>query len=450
MLSNFPHLNRRHFLKHVAGSAAMVAGGSQFINNVMAAGTQKKMDKKKGVIVLWMAGGPSHMDLWDIKSGSPNQGSFEAAKTTANGIEISEAMPKVAEQFKHMSVIRSLNSKNGDHRGGTVTMLTGRPPDTLGVGIPHFGSLVSYYNGNSDAPLQFISIGGTALSIGSGYLGAGKAPFQVQNAGTTPENIKMPQMGDARLSQARGFRRKDILTALENNFKFGVVPHKTGKDRAEFDDASKQHAELTEKALDISLRAGSKMFEFDSADQQKLAKFGNSGFGRGCLLAVKLRKAGVTAIEIDLGGWDMHGNIADGIKRNGTGTLDPGMGNMIELLNAEGLLKDTLVVWMGDFGRTPRINQGGGRDHWPNPWSIVLGGAGIKPGVEYGKTDADGISVKDKPVSVGDLYATMYRALGIDIYDLGQQPHDRIGRRDYIAPDQTGKANAPYIKELVS
>lgn len=445
MLSNFPHLNRRHFLKHMAGAAAMVAGGSQFVSNLQAAGSAMKKQNKH-IIVLWMGGGPTHMDLWDIKSGSPNQGSFEATKTSAPGIEISEAMPKVAEQFKHLSVIRSLNSQEGDHNRGTIRMNTGFPPSTLGVNIPHIGSIVSNYCGSPDAPLQFISIGGTATRIGSGFLGAALAPFTVQNPGTTPENIKMPQMGDGNVSVARGNRRKDVLTTLENNFRFGITPHLKESERKNFADASQAHAELVQKALDISLRSGSKVFEFDAADQKKLEKFGNSGFGRGCLLATKLVKAGVTAVEIDLGGWDMHGNIADGVKRNGTGTLDPGMGGLVETLAAEGLLKDTLVVWMGDFGRTPRINQGAGRDHWSNGWSIVLGGAGIKPGVEYGKTDADGMSIKENPVSVNQLYSTMYTALGIDLNDRNLDLHDNLGRRFYIAGE---KENVKPIKELV-
>ena len=256
MLSNFPHLNRRHFLKHVAGSAAMLAGGTQFVNQLQAAApTLKKQNKH--IVILCMGGGPTHKDLWDISSGEATQGSFEATKTTAPGIEISEAMPKVAEQFKHLSVIRTLDSGEGDHNRGTIRMNTGFPPSTLGVNIPHLGSIVSNYVGSPDAPLQFISVGGTATRIGAGFLGAALAPFTVQNPGTTPENIKMPAMGDARVSAARGNRRSDILKTLENNFKFGITPHISKEaDRKNFADAAQAHSELVQKALDISLKSG--------------------------------------------------------------------------------------------------------------------------------------------------------------------------------------------------
>jgi hypothetical protein len=446
MLSNFPHLNRRHFLKHVAGGAVMAAGGLQFVDSLSAAAPALKKQNKH-IIILWMGGGPTHMDTWTIKVGSPNQGSFEPIKTSADGVEISEAMPKVAEQFKYLNKIESLNSQEGDHMRGTVRLNTGFPPSTLGVNIPHLGSIVSHYVGNPESPLQFISVGGTATRLGAGFLGNAYAPFTVQNPGQVPENIRPPQMGDANQTMARATRRKDILSTLESNFKFGITPHITNEQkRKEFADAAQAHSELVNKALDISLKAGSKMFEFGTEDNKLLAEYGNSGFGRGCLLARKLVESGVAAVQVDLGGWDMHGNIADGVRRNATGVLDPGMGTLVKDLNQRGLLKDTLVVWMGDFGRTPRINQGAGRDHWGNGWTVVLGGAGLKGGVSYGETDKDGMSIAKNPVSVNQLYSTMYTALGIDLKNRDLDLHDNLGRRYYIAGE---KANAEPIKELV-
>jgi hypothetical protein len=447
MLSNFPHLNRRHFLKHVAGAAAMTLPGAQFVQNLSAAAPSLKKQNKH-IIILWMGGGPTHMDTWTIKVGSPNQGSFEPLKTSAQGIEISEAMPKMAEQFKYMNRIESLNSQEGDHMRGTVRLNTGFAPSTIGVQIPHLGSIVSHYVGDKDSALQFVSVGGTATRIGPGFLGNLYAPFTVQNPGQVPENIKMPQMGDDKQTSARGMRRKDILTTLENNFKFGITPHITKEaDRKAFADAAQSHSELVNKALDVSLRAGSKMFEFGTEDNKLLAEYGNNGFGRGCLLARKLVESGITAVEIDLGGWDMHGNIKDGVTRNATGVLDPAFAALVKDLNQRGLYKDTLVVWMGDFGRTPRINQGAGRDHWGNGWSVVMGGAGLKGGVSYGQTDKDGMSIKENPVSVNQLYSTMYTALGIDLGNRDLDLHDNIGRRFYIAGE---KENAKPIKELLS
>jgi Protein of unknown function (DUF1501) len=395
-----------------------------------------------------MGGGPTHMDTWTIKTGSANQGSFEALKTSADGIEISEAMPKMAEQFKYMTRIESLNSQEGDHNRGTIRMNTGFPPSTLGVNIPHLGSIVSHYVGNPESPLQFISVGGTATRIGAGFLGNAYAPFTVQNPGTIPENIRPPQMGDNNQTTARANRRKDILGVLEGNFRTSVAPHLTkDSDRKAYADAAQAHTELVGKALDVSLKAGSKMFEFGTEDNKLLAEYGNNGFGRGLLLARKLVESGVSAVEVDLGGWDMHGNIADGVRRNASGVLDPAFAALVKDLNQRGLYKDTLVVWMGDFGRTPRINQGAGRDHWGNGWSVVMGGAGLKGGVSYGETDKDGMSIKKDPVSVNQLYSTMYTALGIDLKDRNLDLHDNLGRRYYIAGE---KDNVEPIKQLLA
>jgi hypothetical protein len=443
----FQSMNRRHFLTHVAGGAAMAMGGMQFVNKLAAASPNLKKQAKH-IIVLWMGGGPTHMDTWTIKTGSANQGSFEALKTSASGIEISEAMPKMAEQFKYMTRIESLNSQEGDHNRGTVKMNTGFPPSTLGVNIPHLGSIVSHYVGNPESPLQFISVGGTATRIGAGFLGNGYAPFTVQNPGTVPENIRPPQMGDNNQTMARANRRKDILGVLEGNFRTSVAPHLTkDSDRKAYADATQAHSELVNKALDVSLKAGNKMFEFGTEDNKLLAEYGNNGFGRSLLLARKLVESGVTAVECDLGGWDMHGNIADGVRRTASATLDPAFAALVKDLNQRGMYKDTLVVWMGDFGRTPRINQGAGRDHWGNGWSMVMGGAGLAQGVSYGETDKDGMSIKKDPVSVNQLYATMYTALGIDLKDRNLDLHDNFGSRFYIAGD---KEKAEPIKALLA
>jgi Protein of unknown function (DUF1501) len=438
--------NRRHFMSHLAGSAAMVAGGLPFWPKLAAAEQGNK--KYKSIIILWMGSGPSHMDLWTIKTGSANQGAFEAIKTSAAGIEISEAMPKMAAQMKHMVRIESLNSHEGDRQRGTIRMLTGFQAGSLGGHRPHIGSLVSYYVGNPDSPLRFVSTAGAAAHIGAGVLGPAFAPLPVQNPGTTPENIRLPQLGDPAQTMARTNARKDVLGILEDNFRGAVAPHLIKEeDRKAFADASQAHAELINKALDISLKAGTKMFEFGAEDNKLLAEYGNNGFGRGCLLARKLVEAGVSAVQVDLGGWDMHGNIADGIRRLATGTLDPAFAALIKDLNQRGLYKDTLVVWMGPFGRTPRLQDGVRRAPWSNGWTIVLGGAGLKQGVSYGETDGDGLTITRNPVSVHQLYATMYTALGIDLGDRNLDLHDNVGRRVLLAGETE---NAGPIKELLA
>lgn len=445
MLSNDHRLNRRHFMKHVAGASAMTLGGAHFLSQLQAAAPAMKKQGKH-FIMLYMGGGPTHMDLWTIKKDSPNQGSFEPIKTSAPGVEISEAMPKVAEQFKYLTKIESLNSQEGDHARGRFRLTHAFPPSTLGVNIPSVNAILSHFVGNPEFPLLSVTVGGGGGE--AGFLGNAYSAFTVQNPGTVPENIAMPSMGDARTSAARGERRKDLLNVLESNFKTATAPHLTKPaDRKSYADAAEQHSELVSKALDISLRAGKQMFEFDAKDTDLLKKkYGETGFGRGCLLARKLVEAGVSVVEVNLGGWDMHANVADGVKRRATGELDPAMAALVEDLVQHGLWKDTVLLWCGDFGRTPRINQGAGRDHWGASWTTVLGGGGIKGGMSYGKTDKDGIAITENPVSVSQLYATIYTALGINLKDRNLDLHDNLGRRFYIAGE---KDNAEPIKELL-
>jgi uncharacterized protein (DUF1501 family) len=291
-----------------------------------------------------------------------------------------------------------------------------------------------------------VTIGGNNTGD-PGFLGAAMAGFPVNNPGQVPENLSLPNMGDPNMTLARGMRRQGLLNVLENNFKFGLTPHISAeKDRKALQDAAQAHSELYAKAFEVSMKTGPQTFQFNAADTKLLEKFGNNGFGRGALLATKLVGAGVTAVEVDLGGWDLHNNIFQTMRTQRGPTLDNAMGSMVERLAETGLLKDTLVLWTGDFGRTPRINQNTGRDHWGNGWSVVVGGAGIKGGQTYGSMDADGMRVKENPVSTEQLYATIYTALGIDLGDRNLDLHDNLGRRFYIAGE---KENAKPVSQLL-
>jgi hypothetical protein len=439
-------MNRRHFLKHVAGAAAVTTAGMNFAHNLQAAAPALRA-KGKHLIVLWMGGGPTHMDTWDIHVGSQNQGEFQPIKTSAPGVEISEVLPTVAKNFNNLSIIRSLNSREGDHARGTYRMQHGFPPSAIGVSYPGIGTIASYYCGSDDLPVPRTVLIGGGQAGDVGFLGGAYSAVQCNNPGTPPENMALPNLGDPNMTLARGMRRQGLLNVLENNFKFGLTPHITSeKDRKAVADAAQAHSELYAKAFDVSMKTGPAMFQFNAKDTKDLEKFGNNGFGRATLLATKLVQAGVTTVECNLGGWDMHAGIFANLARGNGPTLDKGMGSMMERLTESGLIKDTVVVWMGDFGRTPRINQGGGRDHWGNGWSVVVGGGGIIGGQTYGKTDDDGMSIKENPVSVEQLYATLYTAMGIDLDDRNLDLHDNLGRRFYISGE---KENAKPIAQLV-
>ncbi|MBN9117623.1 MAG: DUF1501 domain-containing protein [Planctomycetes bacterium] len=461
--------DRRHFLKHAAAGAAVTVPGLNFLTNVRAKAADLKK-KGKSLIILWMGGGPTTIDLWDMKPGSPNGGDHKPKPTSASGIEITEHLPKVAEQFKHLSIIRSLSSGEGDHARGTFRMNTGNKPSPI-LEYPSIGSVLSYYQAMDaeaakNADIQaFISLGNTVGTnpltqnqVGGGFLGMKYSPFLVQNPGSPPENVSPPN--DVKEHQM--LRRAAIFNQLEN----GLV--QTGSDKKAVMDAAQAHREVYEKALSLVVSTRKEVFNLDKEvdgkpidpklkEEYGAAGQGASGFGRSCLLARKLVEAGVACVEITLGGWDMHNGIFPALANRQLPTLDKGMGTLVKDLAQRGKLKDTVIVWMGDFGRTPRINQNAGRDHYPAAWSVVVGGGNIKGGVAYGKTDKDGTQVTDNKVGVHDLFGTLYRGLGIDpTPETNASVRDNLGRPYYIAGDRgkkddstDAKLESYWIKDLI-
>ncbi len=406
--------NRRHFLKHVAGLSALALPGVSFVQSLKAAAPDLKK-KHKSLIILWMGGGPSTIDLWDLKPDSSNGGQFKPVKTSADGVQICEHLPNVAKQMKHLAVVRSLETTEGDHQRGTVLMNTGRSPSPL-TQFPHIGSVAAQQLAAKDLALPaFVSVGGTAGRIGPGFLGMTYAPFTVQNPGQPPENMAVAK-------DVNMFRRKELFTSIENGFLAS---------RGKAAEAAKNHHDLYDKAFSLTVGTASQAFKLDN-NSSDVQRYGNNNFGRGCLLAKKLTAGGAVCVEVDLGGWDNHQNIFPALQQQRLPTLDRAMAALVEDLVKEGRWQDTVVVWMGEFGRTPRINQNAGRDHWARCWSVVLGGGAIKGGLAYGATDKDGTAVKDNPVKIGELYATIYKGLGIDP---GTPIRDNLGRPTTIAGD---------------
>lgn len=437
--------DRRHFLKHAAAGAAVTVPGMTFLSNISAQAAEMKK-KNKSLIVLWMGGGPTTIDLWDQKPDHPNGGGEAAPKplsTSASGVKITESLPLVAKQFKHLSIIRSLTTKEGDHNRGSYLMGTGRSPSPL-VDFPHIGSALSYQYAQDVEAMKgmdlpgFISVGGLPGGAGPGFLGMKFANFSVQNPGQIPENMEAPK--DVADQMAR---RAALFDALEGNDpKHKGLGLKTGVK----EDAVQAHKDVYKKALDLVVSNRKEVFQFTGSQDQKdlRERYGDNGFGRGCLLARKLVDAGVSAIQVSLGGWDMHNGIFAALGRN-LPTLDKGMGSLVEDLAQSGKLKDTVIVWMGEFGRTPKLNANMGRDHYPRAWSVVVGGGNIKGGVAYGSTEADGGSPKDSATQIQDLYATLYAGLGLDPKT---QIRDNLGRPTALAADDKGKEGVA-IKELV-
>jgi hypothetical protein len=418
----------------MAGFSLMAAPSLQFVQGLAASENKLKKDHKS-LIILWMSGGPSHMDSWDMKPGESTGGQFKPIKTAANGIQISEHLPSVAKQMNHLSIIRSLVTNEGSHERGRTLMHTAYAANPA-LTFPSIGAVTAQQIGPKEMSLPaFISVSGA--SEGPGFLGMVYAPFNVQNPGSPPNNISLPNdLGrEENVRMIRSDFRKGFLAKVENSFT--SQGHGT---------AAQAHTDVYKKAFDLTFSKAKTVFDlkYDGdkpMDPRTLEMYGNDSFGRGCLLARKLVESGVCCVEVDLGGWDNHNNIFNALHNTGTRAglldrLDKGMGALVQDLVARGLWKNTVVVLMGEFGRTPKINQNGGRDHWARCWSVVLGGGGIKGGMIHGSTDKDGTSVKDNPCTVGDLYATLYAALGINP---DAEIRDPLGRPRKITGEKPGK-----------
>ncbi|MFO0967518.1 MAG: DUF1501 domain-containing protein [Gemmataceae bacterium] len=431
-------MNRRHFLKHVAAYSALALPGIEFVRNITA-NAQEMRRNNKHLIVMWMGGGPATIDIWDLKPGRPTGGEFRPINTSAPGVQISEHMPKTAEVFRNLIAIRSLTTNEGDHNRGSQLMHTSYTPNPA-IAFPSIGSVAAHeipkLAGYRDISLpNYISVGG-ANANGPGFLGMNYSAFTVQNPGAPPQNIRPPSLGGTDLeTEDRIRRRQRLFYAFEDPFMAGRAPHLDSKDRARFADASKAHEEIYEKGFSLVASKEGRVFEFRGEAPKLMEDYGAAGmgannFGRSALLARRLVESGVSAVEISLGGWDTHNQTFQAHSTRLQPTLDKAMGTLVKDLVDRGMWQNTVLVWMGEFGRTPRINQNVGRDHWPRCWSIVIGGGALRGGQAYGTTDADGMAVATNPTRVGDVFASVYRALGIDPTT---QVRDPIGRPFAIA-----------------
>jgi hypothetical protein len=428
-------MNRRHFLAHVAGASALAIPGLSFWNGLRAAETALKKENKS-LIILWMGGGPTHLDTWDPKPDSENGGEFKPIKTKADGIQISEVLPTIADQMQHVSLIRALVSNEGSHDRGTVLMNTGRQPSPV-VPYPAVGAVASSLLTDKNLALPgFIGVGGTAQRIGPGFLGSLYAPFTVQNPGQPPANIRAPDtLGQGKDADDRTRRRQRLFYAVEDSFSSSLYPHmpENSEERKALADPAASHETIYKKAFDLTISPLRTVFDVskEPAGVKDLYGGDKNQFGMGCLLARKLVEKGVTCVEVDLGGWDMHGQIFNAMRTRNGPQLDKGMGGLVKDLVDRGLWKNTVVMWMGEFGRTPKINQNGGRDHWGRCWTVALGGGAIKGGQVFGATTKDGMDVEGSDrATVGDLFATIFKGLGLDPTT---QVRDNLGRPLNIA-----------------
>jgi hypothetical protein len=382
-------VSRRGFLRFAAAGAAGLGW-----RDVIAARADELKKQNRACILLWMSGGPSQFESFDPKPESPNQGPTKAIASCVSGIRVAEHWTKTAGAMRELAVIRSMTSTEGNHGRATYLLHTSYPPSG-GIIHPGFGSLVAQQIGEAEFDLpQIVSISGQ--TIGPSFLGVRYAPFVVTDPNQPPDNLRPPVASD-RMSRRLGLL-KDLEAPLAQT---GAAPF------------VRDHQTLYDQTARLALSPRTKAFDLAQEPAITRDLYGRSSFGQGCLMARRLVEAGVTFVEVQSNGWDTHANELSNLKKL-IPPVDQGTAALIADLKARGLLDRTLVIWMGEFGRQPRINLAAGRDHYPTAFNVALAGAGVKGGQVIGATDAGGVEVSDRPVSVSDLFCTFCRALDIN------------------------------------
>jgi hypothetical protein len=429
-----PSLSRRDFLTLTAAGVTSASLSGWF--GALADQAAPHPQRRRSCILLWMNGGPSQTDTFDLKPGTANGGPFREAQTSVPGLRIGEHLPLLARQMEHVAVIRSMSTREGDHGRASYLMRTGYLPQGA-LQYPAIGSLFSKELGSEEAALpNFISIAPfrqfNPAAYGPGFLGPryapllvgeGNNPGAIVNAAGAPD--RMLRVDDLQppphIATEQFDSRIDLWREMESEF---VSRHPGLGPRG--------HQAAYDRAVRLMRTAARTAFNLDEEPAALRDAYGRNLFGQGCLLARRLIERGVPFVEVNLGsiptvpqGWDTHGQNFDAVRRL-CDVLDPGWATLLQDLRQRGLLEDTLILWMGEFGRTPRINPQNGRDHFPNAWTTVVCGGGIRGGQAYGATSADGTQVKQpRAVSVADLLATVCQGLGIDP---NRQNMSNIGR----------------------
>ncbi|MBY0523776.1 MAG: DUF1501 domain-containing protein [Gemmataceae bacterium] len=417
------HINRRAFLK---GTLATAAGGAflnfgSLFNSDSIAAEAKKLGKK--CILLWMNGGASQIDTFDMKPGTDNAGPFRPINTKVSGMPVCEYLPKVAQHADKLAVIRSMKTSEPDHPGGIMSMHTGYRP-AVNVPYPEIGAMVAKFNGPADSDLpSCVHLGGAGYGGGggAGFLGPKFQPFSVGRDG------RLPSFTTPYLKADSEQRRNDLLRFME-------------QDAAKESSAEPFEAHRLAKEKAWRLLQAKGVFDASQEWPKYRDLYGDTEFGRGCMMARRLIEAGVAFVEVGQENYDSHADNFT-VHKATLSVLDPGWSGLMTDLKDRGLLDDTLIIWMGEVGRTPQINNRVGRDHYINGWTVVLAGGGTKGGMVYGATNANGVGVKDDPVSEGDLFATIFTALGIN-----PRAKHYVGPRPITAAPEKSKV----VKEVLA
>lgn len=414
-------LSRRDLLRLSALGAFGTVGGWRrtLADEIAVARTERRH-----VVLLWMTGGPSQIDTFDMKPGHENGGEYAEVDTAAPGVRFSEHLPELAKQADRLAILRSLSTKEGDHGRGTYLARTGHQPGGV-VRYPTMGSLFSRALGDEAAEMpNYVSIAPYRVfnraAFGPGFLGPRYAPLTVAAADNFQQlqNVSAEDYAElgvddlapaGNVTPERATSRVELLRSLQDDF---VPRHPSAPVAA--------HATVSERALRLMKCEAARAFDLEEEPAAVREAYGKGRFGQGCLMTRRLIERGVPFVEVSLGrfgggalGWDTHrGNFQ--IVKDLSLQLDAAWSTLMTELAERGLLDRTTILWIGEFGRTPKINRGGGRDHYPKAWSCVLAGGGVSGGRVYGRTSDDGTEVVDGRVEVADVLSTLFLAAGVD------------------------------------
>jgi hypothetical protein len=388
-------VGRRDFLRQSA--AFGLSAGALNWTDVISARADELRSRGMACILLWMSGGPSQFETFSPKPGHANGGETKAIDTSVAGIQIAENLPHLAKAMNELAIIRSMTSKEGNHQRATYLLHHGYLP-MASVKHPTLGANVADQIGNAANELpSFVQIGGRLpQSGGGGFLGIDYDPLVLQSA-TRP-----PQDTTPLVDRARYDRRLRLLESIQSDFAVAGGAQVVADQQ-----------KLVKRAADMIHSPKMEAFDLEREPAKLREAYGEGEFAAGCMMARRLIERGVTFVEVGSRGWDTHQDNFEK-TRDLCGQIDRGAAQLIADLKSRGMLDKTLVIWMGEFGRTPQINPRGGRDHFPRAFNVALAGGGVRGGQTIGATNDAGTEVTDRPVMIPDLFRSIYHTLGID------------------------------------
>jgi hypothetical protein len=401
-------MNRRSFLK-----AGFLGLGGLTLADVLRLRAEQaaagRPSRDTSVILIWKGGGPSHLDTWDLKPDAPAEyrGDFRPIRTNVPGIDISEHLPRSARQMDKYSIVRSVTHPDAGHESASHYLLTGYKPtnDIPAQEMPSYGSIVAKERGSRQPGIPaYITVPNAPRSSAAGYLGVSYNPFSVgddpNGANFSVRNLTLPNGISMNRLDSRRRLLQSIDTLRRDSDQTGLMDG--------FDAFTRQAFEM------VVSPAAQRAFNINQEDSRSRDQYGRNSVGQSMLLARRLIEAGVTFVTVNAGGWDTHANNFEELKNRKLPMFDTAWAALMEDMHTRGLLANTLVLVWGEFGRTPRINPGAGRDHWPGAMSVVMAGGGLRMGQAIGVTDARAEYPRERPISPEDILSTMYRVLGID------------------------------------